>query len=151
LDANVLISVELNDVSNIPTHALVDSGATGYAFADEEFVRDHNLPLYNHKQPRSLEAIDGRPVESGIITHLTKVTMNINNHKEEIPMFITILGHYLIVLGLPWLRRHDVNISFASNFLTFDSDLCLTNCYPKMPSLSRESLYSSYQKSSRSP
>jgi predicted aspartyl protease len=127
----IVISGELNDVSKILTHALVDCGATGYAFADEEFVRDHNLPLYKLSQPRSLEVIDGRPVESGVITHLTKLPMNINGHKEEIPMFITQLGHYPIVLGLPWLRRHDVNVSFARNSLVFDSDFCLTHCCPK--------------------
>ena len=44
---HVVILVELNDgVSQVPTHALVDCGATGYAFADAEFARDHNLPLF---------------------------------------------------------------------------------------------------------
>jgi len=126
---HIVISVELNDgISLIPTHALVDCGATGYAFADEEFVRDHNLPLYKLTTPRTLEVIDGHPIESGIITHLTKLSMNINGHKEQIPMLITKLGHYPLVLGLPWLRRHDTNIQFASNTLTFDSDFCLTHC-----------------------
>ena len=41
------ISVGLNDrISCLPTYALVDSGATGYVFADEEFVIDHKLPLF---------------------------------------------------------------------------------------------------------
>ena len=29
----------------IPTHALVDNGATGYAFIDKDFARHHQLPL----------------------------------------------------------------------------------------------------------
>jgi len=66
-----------------------------------------------------------------VITHLTQVTMNINNHKEEVLMFITKLGHYPIVLGLPWMRRHDISISFSKNTITFDSDFCLTHCRPK--------------------
>jgi len=133
LDGNhIVISMELNDeISCLPTHALVDSGATGYAFADEEFVRDHNLPMFKLKNPRSLEVIDGRPVESGAITHITKISANINGHKEELPMFITKLGHYPIVLGLPWMRRHDISISFSKNTITFDSNFCLTHCCPK--------------------
>ena len=133
LDGNhKVISVELKDgPSSLPTHALVDCGATGYAFVDEEFARDHNLPLFKLKQPRSLEVIDGRPVESGMITHLIKVEMNINNHREIIPIFITKLGHYPIVLGLPWLQRHDVDISFAKNSLTFNSNFCLSHCCPR--------------------
>jgi len=126
---HIVISVELNDrISLIPTHALVDCGATGYAFADEEFVRDHNLPLYKLTTLRTLEVIDGCPIESGIITHLTKLSMNINGHKEQILMFITKLRHYPLVLGLPWLRCHDINIQFATNIITFDSDFCLTHC-----------------------
>jgi len=129
---HIVISLELNDgVSYLPTHALVDCGATGYAFADEEYVRDHNLPLFKLKQPRSLDVIDGRPVESGAITYITKVIANINGHKEELSMFITKLGHYPIILGLPWMWRHDVPISFSKNTLTFDSDFCLTHCCPK--------------------
>jgi len=133
---HIVISVELNDgISLIPTHALVDCGATGYAFADEEFVRDHNLPLFKLTMPRTLEVIDGRLIESGTITHLTKLSMNINSHKEQIPMFITKLGHYPLVLGLTWLRCHDTNIQFASNTLTFDSDFCLTHCYTNATSI----------------
>jgi len=133
LDGNhIVISVELKDgPSSLPTHALVDCGATGYAFVDEEFARDHNLPLHKLKNPRSLEVIDGRPVESGNITHLMKIEMNINNHREIIPIFITKLGHYPIVLGLPWLQRHDVDISFAKNSLTLSSDFCLSHCCPR--------------------
>jgi hypothetical protein len=56
--------------------------------------------------------------------------MTINGHHEIIPMFVTKLGHYPIVLGLPWLCRHDVNVSFAKNTLTFDSEFCLNHCCP---------------------
>jgi len=101
MDGNhIVISVELNDGIPLPTHTLVECGATGYAFIDEEFARDHNLSLFKLKQPHSLEVIDDRPVESGNITHLMKMEMNINNHRETILMFITKLGYYPIVLGL---------------------------------------------------
>ena len=102
IDENhIVISVELNDeVSLLPTHVLVDCGTTGYTFVDKEFARDHNLPLFKLKQPRCLKLIDGRPVESGNITHLTKIEMNINKDREIIPIFINKLGHYPIILAL---------------------------------------------------
>jgi len=132
LDRNhIVISVELKDGLSLPTHVLVDCGVTEYAFADEEFARDHNLPLFKLKQLRFLEVIDGWSVESGMITHLTKVEMNINNYKEIIPMFIIKLGHYPIVLGLPWLQRHDVDICFTKNSLIFNSNFCLSHCCPR--------------------
>ena len=43
-------------------------------------------------------------------------------------MFITALGHYPIVLGIPWLRQHDVGIRFASDLITFESQYCLARC-----------------------
>jgi hypothetical protein len=109
---HLVVSCSLNDNQTpIRSHALVDCGATGIAFIDEEFSRCHNLPLYKLRSPRSLEVIDGRPIGSGQVTHMTKVKLTIDKHKEEIPMFVTQLGHYPIVLGIPWLQLYDPTIS----------------------------------------
>lgn len=56
--------------------------------------------------------------------------MTIDKHTETLPLFVTKLGHYPVVLGIPWLRHHDVSISFAKNTVSFDSDYCLTHCAP---------------------
>ena len=79
---HIVVSVKLDDKSNkfFSSYALVDCGTTGYAFVDEEFVRNHNLPLYQLKTPHSLEVIDGRPIESGLITQLTQLRMSIDGH-----------------------------------------------------------------------
>ena len=73
MDENhIIISTQIQDESFlISTHVLVDCGATGFAFIDEEFARGHNFPLFKLKKPRCLEVIDGRPIESGLITHMT--------------------------------------------------------------------------------
>ena len=130
LDENhIVISTQIQDESSlISTPALVDCGATGFAFIDEEFARGHNFPLFKLKKPRCLEVIDGRPIESSLITHMTKLRMSIAGHQEKIPLFVTKFGHYSIVLGFPWLRCHDVNICFSKNTVTFDSDYCLQHC-----------------------
>ena len=60
--------------------------------------------------------------------HMTKLKMTIAGHQEKIPLFVTKLGHYSIVLGLLWLQHHDVNIPFSKNTVTFDSDYCLQHC-----------------------
>jgi hypothetical protein len=46
-------------------------------------------------------------------------------------MFVTKSGHYPIVLGIPWLRLHDVAVRFASNTVTFGSEYCTKNCREK--------------------
>jgi transposase InsO family protein len=117
--------------NSIRTYALIDCGATGIAFMDESFARRHQVPLEKLSQPRVLEVIDGRPIESGAITHLAWVIMEIERHREKIPMFVTKLGHYPLVLGIPWLRLHDVRIGFASNQVCFESEYCLAQCVPE--------------------
>jgi hypothetical protein len=112
----------------IQTYALIDCGATGIAFIDESFASHHQVPFEKLLIPRSLEVIDGRPIESGDITHLARAKMEIEGHREDLPMFVTKLGHYPIVLGIPWLRLHDVAISFASNTVRFGSSYCLSHC-----------------------
>jgi hypothetical protein len=114
----------------IATHALIDSGATGIAFIDKDFARHHQLPLTPLQNPRSLEVIDGRPISSGDITHTISITLSINEHQEKLRMFVTKLGHYPIVLGIPWMDLHDINIRFCSRTVTFGSQYCSTHCLP---------------------
>jgi len=46
-------------------------------------------------------------------------------------MFVTKLGHYPIVLGIPWMDLHVINIRFRSRTVTFGSQYCSTHCLPK--------------------
>jgi len=124
----ITCSLSVNN-QEIPTHALIDCGATGIAFMDQDFARHHKIPLQELKEKKQVEVIDGRPIESGDITHIAKVGMKIQEHREQLPMFITKLGHYPIVLGIPWLRLHDVAVRFASNMVTFGSQYCITHCH----------------------
>jgi len=87
----------------IPTHALIDCGATGIALMDQDFARYHSIPLQELKEKRQVEVIDGRPMESGDITHIATIGMMIQDHKEQLPMFLTRLGQYPIALGIAWL------------------------------------------------
>ena len=43
-------------------------------------------------------------------------------------MFVIKLSHYLIILGIPWLRSHDSHIHWKVNTLTFNSSHCLSHC-----------------------
>jgi len=112
----------------VATQALIDCGATGIAFVDQDFVRHHQLPLTPLQYPRSLEVIDGRPISSNDIRHIANTHLAILEHQETLPMFVTKLGHYPVVLGIPWLELHDVVIRFSSRTLTFGSQHCTSHC-----------------------
>jgi len=43
-------------------------------------------------------------------------------------MFVTKLGHYPIVLDIPWLELHDVAIRFSTHTLTFGLQYCASHC-----------------------
>ena len=64
-------------------------------------AHNHEFPLYKLKKPCCLEVIDGRPIESSLITHMTKLPIVIAGHNNLIPLFVTKLDHYPIVLELP--------------------------------------------------
>jgi hypothetical protein len=124
----ITCSLTVNN-EEIPMHALIDCGATGIAFMDQDFSRPHQIPLQELNEKKHVEVIDGRRIESGDITHIEKVGMKIQEHREQLPTCITKLGHYPIVLGIPWLRLHDVAVRFASNTVTFGSQYCITHCH----------------------
>src|SRR5258706_8798118 len=120
LEGNHLViscTINRNSANNIPIYALIDYSATRYTFVDDEFACYHSLPRYWLKTERELEVIDGRLIKSRNITHIMKIYLFINGYEERLPACITYLGHYLLVLGKPWLKRHDVSIRFATNMI----------------------------------
>ena len=98
---NIVVNCSLRRHDPIIETALCDTGATGYAFIDENFACQHTLPKYKLQTPSPLDVIHGRPIASGDISHMVKVFVKIGNHEEELPAFITTLGHYKLVLGIP--------------------------------------------------
>jgi len=60
-------------------------------------------------------------MKSGEITHIAIVDMKIQDHNEQIPRLITMLGHYPIVLGIRWVWLPNVVVRFESNTVTFGS------------------------------
>jgi predicted aspartyl protease len=130
IDGNYLVmtcTLSLN-TEEIPTYALINCGATGYAFIDQDFADHHKLPLCPLKTPRALEVINGWKISSRDITYIIEAHLSIDEHRERFPIFVTKLGHYPIVLGIPWLKQHDVAIRFASNVVTFGSQDCPAHC-----------------------
>jgi len=131
LEGRHLVITSTLTVNNhaIPTHALMDCGATGIAFLNRDSARHHQISLQELKQIRQVEVIDRRPIESGDITHVAKVGMMMKDQDKQLPMFVTKLGHYPIVPGIPGLRLHDVAVQFASNIVSLGSQYCTTHCH----------------------
>ena len=99
---HLIIECTIEDfLRRLKLHSLVDCGASGFAFIDKDYAHYHNLPLHSLKEPRYLKVIDGRPIDSGDITYVVKVGLNINGHNERLSAYVMKLGHYPLVLGIP--------------------------------------------------
>ena len=112
----------------IPALTLVNSEASAYAFIDKSFVQHHDLPLHPLTYPRRLYGFDGQSALTDDITHIAETILALGNYVKKLFLYVTGLNQYLIVLSLPWLRRHAIDANFGSNTLIMSLLFCLTHC-----------------------
>ncbi|KAG0158110.1 hypothetical protein PDIDSM_5623 [Penicillium digitatum] len=126
----MILPVTLNQrEEEFPSYAMLDSGAEGKRFVDQEWARENGLTLIPLTKPIQLEGFDGQEAECGPITHYVQMHIRISDHREKKACFLaTQLAHYPIVLGLPWLKVHDPYVRFAEHSIEFNSDYCRRNC-----------------------
>ena len=77
--------------------------------------------------------IDNSPIKGGAITQYAHLEIQIGQHFEEMVLYATDLGKSSIVLGVPWLKRHNPTIDWSSNSVAFSSSFCQASC--RLPSL----------------
>jgi len=71
--------------------------------------------------------VDGERSEKGPVTHFNPVILTTGRNEEPIALDITNVGHD-IILGKPWLDKHDPTIRWKDSTLTFDSPYCQEHC-----------------------
>jgi hypothetical protein len=57
----------------------------------------------------------------------------INNHDKTIRLHCITIGNSPIIMGLPWLRKHNPNIDWKEDRVTFDSARCAKECLVTSP------------------
>ena len=106
---------------------MADCGTTA-SFIDSLFAQLHRLKFISMQHPCDLTVADGRIISSRTITHTVRIALTLEAHREVLELYITTLGQYPVVLGLPWLQKHDPRICFSENTITFNSKHCLDYC-----------------------
>uniref|UniRef100_A0A674NB00 CCHC-type domain-containing protein n=1 Tax=Takifugu rubripes TaxID=31033 RepID=A0A674NB00_TAKRU len=121
------------DKESIPVSVLIDSGADE-SLMDFSLARQAGVPLVPLDRSLSPQAIDGRSL--GNITHRTiPLTLTLSgNHIESTPFLVLHAPTAPLVLGRPWLERHDPHISWASGRILGWSVACHANCLRSAPS-----------------
>ena len=108
------------------TRAMIDCGGQG-SFISDSFSQHYHLPHHPKTQPVSLILADGSQSQSGHVTQYNPVTLRTAGNEELLGLDIAPTTHD-IVLGMPWLQKHDPAIRFGQHNLTFDSSFCREYC-----------------------
>ncbi|PIO12038.1 hypothetical protein AB205_0127040, partial [Aquarana catesbeiana] len=103
----VLVTLSWAELS-IEIQTLIDSGAAGL-FIDDVFVSKHSIPLQLRDTPLAIEDLDGRPLQPAHVTHETVLlSMAVEALHHEIIQFQVIsFPKFPLVIGYPWLQRHN--------------------------------------------
>ena len=115
--------------------ALLDSGASGN-FIHQGMVKELGLGLRTREQPQPVNNIQGKRL--GWITQYVKVTLEADNHQETMELDVIPLGTHGLVIGLPWLQKHDPTIKWGKRKILFSSPFCKKNCLIKDTSKARD-------------
>lgn len=127
----VAISLDSAKTTTTPFEpfAMIDSGASGN-FIDTRLVQLLELPTRAKSSPIPLYVIDGRLSEDGPITQECRLHLVIGDHVEIITANITQCGRFNLILGKPWLKKHNPAIDWKKDQLTFSSRECAEECLP---------------------
>ena len=114
---------------HIKSYCMLDSGATSQ-FMDTSFAQSQGFKLRRKKEPEDLVVVDGSFSSAGPLQFETDVQLLIDQHLETVTFQVTKIGHYPMILGKSWLKRHNPQIDWAKNIVTFSSGFCQAHCLP---------------------
>jgi len=95
----------------VTVDALLDSGATGL-FMNKNFVEKNGFRMEKLERPVKVMNVDRTHNKGGDITH--EVTCNIyyKGHRERARFDVCNLGRTEVILGMPWLVAHNLEIDW---------------------------------------
>ena len=105
---------------------MIDCGGQG-SFINAKLSQSYQLPLQPKPFPISLVLADGSPSQTGSIVQYNPLLLHTAGNEELLSLNVAPISHD-IILGMPWLRRHDPAVRFGSNQILFDSPYCKHNC-----------------------
>jgi Retroviral aspartyl protease len=100
----------------IKTQPLVNSGAGGI-FMDQNYARKQGLSLTKLEYPITARNVDGTENKQGTIRYYTDLDLHVNGKTHMERFLITGLGNQKVILGLPWLRKHNPEINWTEGTL----------------------------------
>ena len=103
----------------------LDCGASGN-FINVNLVHEIGLEVRKKDVTFGVEAVDGRVFTEA--TMEVKVNLQVDDHSESVWLDVVRLPKHDIILGMPWLAKHDPHVYWRDRRLTFRSSFCRQNC-----------------------
>ena len=102
----------------VKTLALIDSGAGG-EFIDQNYAKNSGLDIQQLEKPLKVFNVDGTSNKRGTIKYFVLLDITVNGRQEKIKLLMTGLGKQRIILGFPWLNRHNPEINWQTGELNW--------------------------------
>jgi len=108
------IAVQLTRPSSLPVTltALVDCGACA-SFIDSAVVDRFSLPTTPLSVPQPIQMVDNSTAAKPV-THSSHIYISTSASAAHMDVFVTNIGRYDMILGLPWLRENNPRIDWSS-------------------------------------
>ena len=108
--------------------AMIDSGAAS-DFLDLTLAKKLNIPTQLLPHPQAVTALDGRPLEPGKVTEATQsLRLTIFQHQQEETLYLIDSPEYPVILGHPWLCRHNPHIDWPTGTILSWGSTCQLSC-----------------------
>ena len=116
------------------TSTLLDSGAEE-SFMDAGTATRCGIPLVEVSHPLVANSLNGQR-----LGRITKATIPLcllvsGNHQETIPLLIIDTPHLPVVLGHPWMVKHNPELDWKRHDILGWSPICSTSCLMKAHSM----------------
>ena len=126
-----MVKIELKqeeEEEGVVTEALLDSGVTGLVMS-EKFARRHKFRRTKLERPIYIRNVDGTLNYAGPIVDTVELEIFFKGHKER--MLIDVIGDqkWSMILDMPWLRRHNLEIDWKMREVKMTR--CLDKCRKK--------------------
>ena len=97
----------------VVTEALLDSGATGLVMS-KEFARKHKFRRMELERLVHMRNVDGTFNYVGPIVDMVEIEIYFKGHKERTSIDVMGGQKWSVILDMPWLRRHNLEIDWKT-------------------------------------
>ena len=125
-EVTVKIGLERIDTQEgITVEALLDSGTTELVMSSE-FARKQGFRMKKLERPVQVRNVDGSFNKEGLIENTVEVNIYYKGHVERTEIDVIGGQKWSVILGMPWLARHNPKIDWRTGEVKMTR--CLEEC-----------------------